>query len=606
MVRYNKKNGERVSIQPQPPIREAYRWNWNAPLIISPHNHKRLYFAANKVFRSDDQGQSWQVISPDLTKQLDRNKLKIMGKIQSPEAVAKNASTSLFGNIVCIEESPLKEGLLYVGTDDGLIQISEDAGGNWRKISKIENLPEMTYVSSIRASQFDENVVYATFDGRKNNDFTPYVFKSNDKGKTWKSISNNLKEKYIVHTIVEDFKNPNLLFLGTEFGVFYTNKLNGEWQAIKNGLPTIAVRDIAIQKRESDLVLATFGRGFYILDNYDPLRFLDSLKNRDYYIFPIKDALQFVKTMPLYGQGATYYKGENPPMAVCFTYFVKKKPQSLKEIRKERNKKLIKENKDIIYPSFDELTIEDLEKEDYLLFVIKDKTGKIIRQIPQKIKEGMQRLYWDMKVKSSSAIRGAKNQPYKTAAAHLALPGDYYLSLWKIEKGKMINLHQNRTFKIISYPNNSIEDQEKLVAFQEKVQNVNKIYSLFINDFSKTKKEIKKMFAAYHTTEDIDTLLYTELIKSQKTIDSLNIFVFGNKSIQKRNANQSPSLNDRFYNVYYSINAYTGAPTQTAINQFKIVKILLKEALLSFDSIKREMNAYREKLTKIGAVYITE
>ena len=606
LVRYNKKNGERVSIQPQPPIGEAYRWNWNAPLIISPHNHNRLYFAANKVFRSDDQGQSWKVISPDLTRQLDRNQLKVMGKIQSPEAVAKNASTSLFGNIVYIDESPIKEGLLYIGTDDGLIQVSEDAGKNWRKLQKIENVPEMTYVSSIRASQFDENVVYVTFDGRKNNDFTPYVFKSTDKGKTWKSISNNLKERFIAYTIVEDFKNPNLLFVGTEFGIFYSKDGGNKWSAIKKGIPTIPVRDIAIQKRESDLVLATFGRGFYILDNYDPLRYLDSLQEKAYYVFPVKNALQFVKTTPLYGQGATYFKGENPPMAVCFTYFVKEADKSLKDIRKEKNKKLAKENKDIIYPSFEDLTAEDLEKSNYLLFVIKDKSGKIIRQLPQPIKKGMQRLYWDMKLSSASVMRKTKAQPFKTRAAHLALPGDYSLSLWKIEKGKIKDLHITRNFKILPYLKAPIANQKSLFDLQEKVQDFNKNYSFFVSEFNKTKGTIKKIMAAYHTAKDIDTALYSNITETQKAIDSLNIYVFGNKSISKRNGNQSPSLNDRFYNVYYTINAYTGAPTQTAIEQFEIVKILYKKAQASFDAIKKDITKYKENLTKIGAVYIAE
>jgi photosystem II stability/assembly factor-like uncharacterized protein len=413
LVRYNKQNGERISIQPQPPINEAYRWNWNAPLIISPHNNKRLYFGANKLFRSDDRGSSWQVISPDLTRHLDRNQIKVMGELQPPEAVAKNASTSLYGNIVYIDESPIKEGLIYVGTDDGLIQVTEDGGINWRKIDEIKGVPKNTYVSSIRASQFDENIVYATFDGRKNNDFVSYVYKSADKGKTWTSITANLTNRNVVYTIVEDFKDKNLLFVGTEFGIFFSNNTGEKWKQLKNGIPTIPVKDIAIQKRENDLVLATFGRGFYILDDYSPLRYLNQITDKLYYLFPVSDALQFVQSTPLYGQGATYYKGENPKVAVTFTYFVKDKPKSKKEKRKEQNKEQF-------YPTFEELTQEDLEAEDYLLFVIKDQEGNVIRQIPQVIETGVQRLSWDMKVSSQKAIKNSNKQPQSTEAVACA------------------------------------------------------------------------------------------------------------------------------------------------------------------------------------------
>jgi photosystem II stability/assembly factor-like uncharacterized protein len=230
LARYNKLTGLGLDIKPSSPDGENdYRWNWDAPLIISPHNPKRLYFAANKLFKSDDRGDNWEIVSPDLSQQINRNKLKIMGKIQSPEAVAKNASTSYYGNIVSLDESPKKEGLLYVGTDDGLVQVSEDGGKTWVKYSSFPGVPETTYVSCIKASLYDENIVFASFENHKRSDFKPYILKSTDKGRTWKSIASNLPEDEVVWDIAQDHVNPDLLFIGTEYGVYLTLDGGNHW-----------------------------------------------------------------------------------------------------------------------------------------------------------------------------------------------------------------------------------------------------------------------------------------------------------------------------------------------------------------------------------------
>lgn len=601
IVRYNKLNGETVSIQPQPEIGEAFRWNWNAPLIISSHNHKRLYFGANKLFKSDDRGDNWTVISPDLTQQIDRNQLKVMDVLQSPEAVAKNGSTSLYGNIVYIDESPLKAGLIYIGTDDGLIQITEDDGKTWRKAAPIKGVPERTYVSSVRASKHDVNTVYATFDGRKNNDFNAYLFKSTDMGKTWTSITANIKTKQIAYTIVEDFVDKNLLFVGTEFGIFFTNDGGKAWQQLKNGLPTIPIKDIAIQERECDLVLATFGRGFYILDNYAPLRYLNKTTDASYYIFPIKDALQFIKAGYLYGQGDTYYKGDNPEMGVTFNYFVKEKPKNLKETRKEQEEALIKEKKDIVYPSLDALTAEDLEKEDYLLFVIKDQDQKVIRQIPQKIDKGIQSLVWDMKVTSKSIISDKNIQPFNAKGSKMVPAGTYSVSLFMSEKGQLKDLNLTETFNIVAYPHRQTEMHEAMFAFQNELERFEKDFSTFIADFKSTKVVLDRMIQAYHTADQLDTDLYQKIMTCKPELEALNIRLFGNESISKRDENQSPALYERYALVNESTSGYTGAPTGTSRAQFKIVQELYAAISKDFEVIKTKMEVYKTQLKTMGA-----
>ena len=247
-----------------------------------------------------------------------------MGKYWSSDAVAKDVSTSQYGTIVSLDESPVKEDLLYIGTDDGLIQVSENAGKSWRKIDSFPGVPKYTYVSDIMASKYNENTVFATFDNRKREDFKPYVLLSTDRGKTWKSISSNLPKEGTVHTLIQDHVKANLVFAGTEFGVFFTVNQGKEWTQLTAGMPDVAVRDMAIQQRENDLVLATFGRGFYILDDYSPLREVsEELLQKEAHLFPPKEALMYIQQGTKYGQGATYFRAKNPDFGATFTFYLK-------------------------------------------------------------------------------------------------------------------------------------------------------------------------------------------------------------------------------------------------------------------------------------------
>ena len=360
LTRFDRRSGENIDIQPQPGAGELpLRWNWDSPLVLSPHSPTRLYFAANRLFRSDDRGDSWQAVSPDLTRQLDRNQLKVMGRIQRPEAVAKNASTSIYGNIVALAESPLAAGLLYVGTDDGLIQVSEDGGTQWRRGESFPGVPNLTYVSRLVASRHDAATVYAAFDNHKMGDFKPYVLRSSDRGRSWVSIAGDLPERGTVYALVEDPRDRNLLFAGTEFGLFFTADGGRKWIQLKGGLPTIQVRDLAIQEHEDDLVLATFGRGFYILDDISPLRGLSAEKlAADALLFPATKARLFVPGSRIGDRekgflGETYYTAANPPFGATFTWYLKEAPKTRKETRVEAEKKAIGEKRDIVYPSLE-------------------------------------------------------------------------------------------------------------------------------------------------------------------------------------------------------------------------------------------------------------
>ena len=375
LVRFDKRTGERMGIQPQVGRNEdPLRWNWDSPFIISPHSHTRLYFAADKLFRSDDRGDSWKVISGQLSRALDRDKLPVMGKIWSMDAVAKNQSTAFFGNASALAESPKKEGLIYVGTDDGLIQITEDGGKNWRKVEKLPEVPELAYVSRIVASNHDANTVYVAIENHQNADFKPYLFKSTDAGRTWISIKSNLPANGPVWSIAEDHVNPNLLFVGNEFGLYFSIDGGQKWIQLRSGLPTIQVRDLNIQKRENDLVLGTFGRGIYILDNYTPLRLLKpEMLKQDGLLFPVKDALMYIQSQPLGGrgksfQGESFYTAENPPFGATFTYYLKEELKTKKTKRQEAERDAQRKNTAIAQPSSADFRAEEEEEAPAVIF----------------------------------------------------------------------------------------------------------------------------------------------------------------------------------------------------------------------------------------------
>lgn len=501
MVRYDRQSGEAIDIRPEPRKGEnTYKWNWDTPLFISPHKNTRLYCAANKVFRSNDRGDSWEVISEDLTTQIDRNSFPVMGKYWSIDAVAKDKSTSLFGTIVSLAESPLKENLLYAGTDDGLIQVSEDAK-SWRKSSSFPGLPEYTYVSDILPSKFDENVVYATFNNHKRDDFKPYVYRSNDKGKTWKSISSDLPANGSVWTIEQDFENPELLFVGTEFSFFFSIDGGSKWIQLNNGLPDIPVRDISIQKRESDIVVATFGRGFYVIDEYSALRNVSKeTLNKEAVLFPVRDALMYIQSSSLYAQGANYYRAPNPEFGASFTYYIKDIPKTLKEIRQEKEKQLFKESKPIPQPKQEELLAEQREVAPYLVFTIYDESDNVVRKINTNATKGISRVNWDLRYPNINTIRADKFEPTaKQSGSTPVMPGKYSVKLELVTREGVKQLGEKVNFNTSALRNTTLPatDRNELVAFQRKANELGRMIRgthQYLTEMIKQTNAIKQAF----------------------------------------------------------------------------------------------------------------
>lgn len=439
LARFDRRTGERVEIQPQPaPGEEPFRWNWDSPLMLSPHNGKRLYFAAQKLFRSDDRGDSWTAVSPDLTRKIDRSRLKIMDKVWGVDAVARNTSTSFYGNIVAFTESPRAEGLLYVGTDDGLLQVSEDGGKAWRKVERFPNVPDLTYVSSLEASPHRADTLYAAFNNHKNGDFRPYLLRSKDRGRTWESLAVGLPERGSIYTLREDPAREGLLYCGTEFGLFFSLDAGKSWSKF-TGLPTIAVKDLAIQAREGDLVVATFGRGFYVLDDLTPLREAKPEHlEADAHLFGLRPALAYIQAVPFGGpgksfQGDSLYLAPNPPFGAVFTYHVKAEPKTLKKQRQAREKEAAKAGQDPVIPTWEALRAEDREAAPAAVLTITAGDGQVLRRITGKPEKGLHRLAWDLRLQNPAPIRlkaPGERDPWDYGAhGALAAPGRYQASL---------------------------------------------------------------------------------------------------------------------------------------------------------------------------------
>ena len=235
------------------------RFNWDAPVRTSPHSPTRLYFASQRLWRSDDRGNSWKPISGDLTRGTNRYELPINGRVRSVDALYDNGAMSLYATLTTVAESPLDENLIYTGSDDGLVQVTENGGGDWRLAAPFPGVPERAFVNDLKASLHDGDTVFAVVDAHKAGDYTPHLFISRDRGRSWSSIAGDLPERTILWAFDQDHVEEGLLFVGSEYGVYASLDGGDRWLALDGGTPTIAFRDIEIQRRDSDLVGATFG-----------------------------------------------------------------------------------------------------------------------------------------------------------------------------------------------------------------------------------------------------------------------------------------------------------------------------------------------------------
>ncbi len=480
LARFNLATGEEVSIVPQPePGEPALRWHWDAPLIISPHAPARLYFAAQRVFRSEDRGDSWTPVSGDLTRQVDRNRLRMMGRVWGVDAVAKNRSTSTWNSIVTLAESPLREGVLWVGTDDGLIQVTEDGGQSWRRIESVAGVPDTTFVSRLTPSAHDANTVYVSFDNHKAGDYKPYIASSTDLGRSWRLITGDLPERGTVYVVLEDHVNPNILYAGTEFGLFVTVNRGGKWIRLRGGLPTIQVRDLALQTRDDDLVLGTFGRGFYILHDLEVLRALTpDVLAADAALLPLNRTPLFVLSTPDPGwQGERFWTADNPDQGAAFYYSVKEAIRTRKATRQRAERDAARRGENVFYPPWDSLRLEDREPQPEMLLTVTDDAGRVVRRLTGPVSAGLHRVTWDLRFPPATPVTstrrgggggggGGGGFGFGGGAGPYVVPGTYTVTLARHVDGVVTPVGQPQSFEVYQLDQGVTPRSPAVLAFQ--------------------------------------------------------------------------------------------------------------------------------------------
>lgn len=613
LVRYDKKSGEAVSVQPVELEGEpALRWNWDSPLVLSTHKASRLYFGANKIYRTDDRGNNWTLISPDLTRQIDRNTLPIMDKVWSVDALAKNASTSIFGQTTSIAESPLDENILYVGTDDGLIQITIDGGKTWTKIDNITGAPAMSYIPQVICSHHDKNTAYVVFNYHRYGDYKPYIFKTNNGGKSWTAIAADLPVRGSVYTIAEDHLSPELLFCGTDFGVY--TSLNGgkNWLALNNNIPIVAMKDFDIQKRENDLVVATFGRGFYILEDYSILRELVKEKEYSNMMYPIKPAWVFNESNPLGAWGGaklgtmgdTYWATANPPIGATIRYSLKDVPKSIKDRRKENEKELAKKSGLTGYPPLDSLMAEDLEITPFYFLTIYNDKGEAVRRIRQKPKKGLNTYLWDAKYAEGHTLNVDSESGSKSGL--FVIPGKYTVDLSFFD-GKNIAAVTNRQtieIKNLGWATLPVSDLETHKQFMEEVTEFARVVYGTNSHVHYQTDLIKSLKAGLLYVKDNKMELNATLLKAEKSLQRIKIELNGNQSLEKRYFEALPGIVSRTSNVLYSMYGHSSDVPGFQVKSLALAKKQFGPVYKEVKEIDDQLHQILQELEKLGLPYV--
>ena len=529
--RLNLDTSEYKSIRPMPQDpEETYRFNWNSPFLMSPHDSDTIYLGGNRLFISEDGGESWKA-TIDLTEQRDRENLPIMGSIPDDNTLSKHDGILFYGTITTISESPIQKGRLYIGTDDGNVQISKDGGETWQKvIERISGVPKNTYVSRIIASHHALGRAYVTFDGHRNDDFNAYVFMTQDFGENWKNISNNLPEGGSVSVIREHHKNPDLLFVGTERGAYFSLDRGNRWIKFQNKFPIVPVDDIAIHPRDNDLIFGTHGRSIWILDDITPLEKLTpDVLELPCYLFDTRPATvyNFFSHRAHYDFkglfGHKIFRAPNPPYGAIISYY-------------------LKENAD-----------------DEVKIIITDSAGKKIRELEGTKMSGVNRVMWDLRHGYSSATPPAKPE-MKTGPS--VVPGHYRITL------KYLNYELTKTVLVEEDPkvNLPLEERTRQHDALVSIYRLNPVIAAVSQSINSIKNELEKIKSFLQRNPETPDNIYQKIAVISEEIAVILEKLNGNPKF----GSQARSLSIRgIQAIARSIESYSEAPTEFQLRQIE-------------------------------------
>lgn len=612
MFRHHRDSNELVHIQPQPaPGEPAERWNWDTPILISPHSPSRLYVGSQRVWRSDDRGNSWQAVSGDLTTNENRYLRKYDGRVWSVDALHDTYAMSKYATITAISESPVSEGTLYTGSDDGLVHATKDGGSSWQQGKTLPGIAAPAFINDVEASLYDADTVYVIADSHKLGDFAPYVFVSNNGGRSWRSISGDLPEGTIVWAIQQDHENENLLFVGAENGVYFTLNGGENWHKVA-GAPTIAFRDIKLQRRDNDLVGATFGRGIYILDDYSALRSMaEESFGAEAALFPVRDAWWYIPSVPSQAGGmptfgTDSFRTPNPDFGAMLTYYLSEKLNTSKETRRETEKTLREDGNDIPFPGWDVLTEEALENKPNILLLVSDSEGKPVRWLEGVNKKGTHRVSWDLRMPAPNAVELSKPDfvpPWAgSPKGPLVAPGQYSAQLYSFTDGEATPLGASQSFAVkpVRNASNGV-DYAQVAAYQQKSAVLRRGVAAASEELKRSNDLLTHMKAAALRAPAATPSLFARLDNFGVKLKRLETRLRGDRVRGGMNEATTPSIAGRAYNAANNWdNTYPATATQRA--DFDIASREFAQFKSDLDALlDTELAQLEAELVAIGA-----
>jgi len=557
LYRKDRRSDEGLSIRPMPAAGDPpERWNWDSPILVSPHNPDRIYYGSQRVWRSDDRGGSWTPISGDLTQGLNRYEQQFMGRVWSVDALHDNGAMSKYSTLTSISESPVTAGVLVVGTDDGLVQVSSSAGESWSRAAPLPGLPPRSFVNDVEASVHDGRTIYAAADAHKTGNFAPYLFESTDLGRTWRSIAGDLPKGTIVWAIQQDHVKPDLLFAGTEFGLYFTPNRGTNWFKLSGGVPTISFRDLKLHRRDNDLVGATFGRGVYILDDYTPLREVAAgTLAAEGALFPVRNAWWYVPSQP--GQapsrpelGSDDFTAENAPLGAIITYHLREALTTAREAREAREKPLREQGVDAPFPGFDRLRDEPLESGPKLLLLVSDASGRKVRVLEGPAKPGLHRVSWNLRGPNPNPVNlsppGCQTPWDDPPRGPLTAPGRYSVELVVVSAAGFRRLGIPQSFEVKPVPTAPAgTDFIAVAAFQQQAAELQRRVGGAGAELGRVKEQLRHMRAALLQAPRADPALYARIDSVTRSLAGFELLLSGHPARQRLSESEAPSINER-------------------------------------------------------------
>jgi photosystem II stability/assembly factor-like uncharacterized protein len=585
LVRFNRGTHEWAPIQPVPNVNEPqYRFTWDAPLVVSPQNPNTLFFGGNYLFKSTDRGDSWTKLGGDLTTNADRYKLPILDKLPSRDTVSLNYGVTFYPSITQVSQSPVDANVLWVGTEDGNLQVSKDGGKSWDNVAaNVPGLPKGTWVAGIESSHFSGGTAYVTFDGHRSDDFKVYVFRTSDYGKTWRSISSNLTtDDGTAHVIREDPFNSRLLFLGTEFGAFYSTDQGDRWDRLGAGLPNVRVDDIQIQPQQHDLVIGTYGRSFWIFDDIRPWEDFDTAQSAQLTLFKPRPAIEWQKYIDNGSgfAGQSTFNAPNPSNAI-FNYSLKIAP----------------------------------EKSQTVKITIKNQGGEIVRNLTGPAKPGINRVSWDLRYDTPAkpwdlqiwAIEQGffvyRPQPVFGVPGPFVAPGKYsvelssggrtYSQTFSVENDPTIQIdpaaqaaHADLLMKSFHLYRNAVDAQKTLSALNKSLNNA-------LLEWKKS------------SNPSVPASLQKDAVSLKDKLHAVQMEVSGASSKAFPPPPKPLPLIWQIANLLYSLEAHTAKPTELQQQQYSALDQALTQATTHLNEITtHDVPELNRKINQAGMPFI--